>query len=573
MSTLNFSIRTALRSLLWGGLTSALLLGCNAPGSDSDSDGGGTGGGGTIEGCEADQTCQASAEQVRSTCEDSRSGPRLLRRLTRSETDASLRDIFPELNTAGWAGVKLSVDSGSKLGFSNDANLLVVGGSTAREWQKTAEEVADVMTEASVLGTFLPCASAADAACATEFVNKVGRRLFRRPLSADETKRYADFHASVAGRSDFTKGLKWTLSSMIQSPNAIYRREIGSDKDGKFELDQFELASEIAYMYSGSTPDEELLQAAESGALDGKEALRAQAERLLNNHPRRLVNLENFFVEWLNYRKVMGQSRVEDPDFAMVTSNALMDETRIFTDTIVFGDNGSIRSLLTADYTSINGVLSKHYGFGELAEGAEFTRVQRPAGQGVGLLAQGSLLASTSHQSETSPTLRGLLFYTRFLCNSRPKVPDVVPPISETAGDVTGKTTRQKFEEHHSSQGACAACHKPFEPFGYTLEQFDELGRYRADEDGLPLDTVAMVTLPSEEEVEVTSQESLAQLIDKTDDIENCISGLLTTYMFSGAGGQVCLAEPERKALAEETKGLRDFLLDLTQTPHFSSRF
>ncbi len=195
----------------------------------------------------------------------------------------------------------------------------------------------------------------------------------------------------------------------------------------------------------------------------------------------------------------------------------------------------------------------------------------RPPGRGLGLLAQGSLLATTSHQTETSPTLRGLLFTKSFLCVPPPPPPDVVPPLAQAPGIENAKTTREKYELHHGV-GGCANCHKNFDPYGFTFEQFDETGRYRADEAGQPIDTVSEVILPDESSKVFSDLDALARYVHESNDIQNCVSGLMAAYFLSGGGGANCLAEESRARLAAGEMSLRQYLISLAGAPHFSSR-
>lgn len=516
----------------------------------------------------------STPEAVRATCAVSNVGPRLLRRLSRGEVEATLVTTFPELLGAGWEGVRLSEDTTSPIGFTTDASVLVVSGPMARELLKTAEEVAATITSAAVLPTVLSCAADATPGCAAEFVNNYGVRLFRRPLTQEEVKRYTDYHASVAARSDFVMGLKWTLVALLESPHSIYRTELGEPTgDGSYGLTQYELASNLAYTYTGAPPDRTLLDKAAAGELSSPDALRAEANRLLDtgmSGGRGWNTTDAFFEDWIEYQRVRGQSRDDDPNFAVETTPLMIEETRRFLRQVVFGDGGNVTTLMNADFTAMNAALTEFYGFGSVTNG-DWDRVIRPAGQGVGILAQGSLMASTSHQAETSPTLRGLMIYERLLCNTKPKVPDIVPSIEATAPAEGTLTTRQRFEEHHS-QGTCGSCHKPFEPFGYVVESFDELGRYRSMDNGLPVNTATTVTLPDGAQVEITDLEALGALVNTTDHIENCVSGMMAAYLLSGAGGTNCLAEESRAALARGEISLRDYIVSLAAAPHFSTR-
>jgi len=72
-----------------------------------------------------------------------------------------------------------------------------------------------------------------------------------------------------------------------------------------------------------------------------------------------------------------------------------------------------------------------------------------------------------------------------FLCTTPPDPPKGVIttlPINDTM------TTRQKMEQHRASP-SCAACHALFDPLGFALEHFDSIGKYRATEGTLAIDS------------------------------------------------------------------------------------
>ena len=533
-------------------------------GGDGDGDGDSTGPVGD----------QLKLKDVRVTCDESNVGKPVLRRLTQSEAYATLIDAFG-LSEQEYPAVRLSPDPTSSLGFTNDAGVLVVGGNTAKELLKTAEDVADLVV--GKLSSALPCASAAaDRTCAEQYVKDYGRRLFRRTVTDDELARYADYHQSVATRADFATGIKWTTVALIQSPHAFYRSEIGEKHDEGRSLDNFEMASELSYMITGSAPDETLLTAAENGELTEPAARRTQAERLLSSHPDRLRGLTAFFAEWLRYRTVKGQSRVDAQDFAGKISEAMTQETESFINHVVFDTKGTIQDLLTANFSSHNATLSQFYGWGN-AGSDTFETVDRPSEYGRGILAQGSLLAGTSHQAASSPTLRGLMFTQHFLCMDRPPPPNVVPTIESTNVESPVNTTREKYEINHRADITCNSCHAKFEPFGYVFEAFDELGRKRemeqTDQGSFPINTVVDdAMLPDGSLKSLSSLDELATMVDSTDDIENCFSGLLAAYMFSGGGGAQCLAEDARAAVAAGTMSIYDYVLALVEAPHFERR-
>src|SRR6185369_16491749 len=54
-------------------------------------------------------------------------------------------------------------------------------------------------------------------------------------------------------------------------------------------------------------------------------------------------------------------------------------------------------------------------------------------------------------------------------------------------------TTRQRSASHISDP-SCATCHRDMDQLGFAFENFDAMGRYRTQENGLPIDATADVT-------------------------------------------------------------------------------
>ncbi|MCY1058075.1 DUF1592 domain-containing protein [Nannocystis sp. SCPEA4] len=498
-------------------------------------------------------------------CEESRIGPRVLRRLTQVELEHTLRDIFPEID-ATWSGVQLGIDPASKHGFTNDAATLLVGDQTAAEWLATAEDVGDAVTAPEVLPTILPCAAQSpDSACAAEFIDTYGQRLFRRPLTADERARYESHFAAIAAEVEFPIALKWTLVGLIQSPHAVYRSELGEAVDGGYALTPYEVATALAYTYGGSTPSPELLAKAEQGALATPEARLAEAGALLST-PRGKDVLHLFFRQWAKYPQVESKVKIDIAAFDDIRMR-MIDETRRFVDEVVFAQDGDVRALLTAPFTVLDATLSQFYGFGQVA--GDSAVVERPADWGVGLLAQGSVLAGQAHADSSSPTKRGLLVYDRLLCG-----PHIPPPMNIPAIDPPmpgAQTTRERYEVAHAGDPTCQSCHQYFDPIGFAFEHFDWAGRFRADENGLPIDATGQAL--SSDLSPLIAFDGLSDMSSKLAELPqttDCVSGLLATYAYGVE--ENCLAEEARTALQDGELGLREFYVELAASEHFVRR-
>jgi hypothetical protein len=505
-------------------------------------------------------------ELAKQRCATSNVGPPILRRLTQQEFQNTVADIFPQI-VGTWSGVKIGTDAVSSLGFSNDAATLVVGQQTAQEILSTAEDVATHVIDDSVLPSVLPCAaSAADATCAAQFISQYGARLFRRPLSADESKRYSDYFTSVSGASSFKLGIKWTLVALFQSANAVYRSEIGVANAGHYALTQNEIATELAYSFGGSTPSPDLLAKAAAGALATPNARLAEARNLLTTANGKEA-VRELFREWSGYALVKARTKTNTAFTGM--ADDMTSETQQFIDDVVFTHNGTLSDLLTAPYTFLDAKLATYYGYG--AQSAAFARADRPANWGIGLLAQGSLLAANAHADATSPTWRGLLVFQKMFCNTKPKPPASVPSIAAPSPGVT--TTRQRYETSHIANPTCSACHTKWDPIGFAFEHFDEVGRYRADEGGLAIDTTGYALDDTgKKTLTFNGATDLATQLASDPAVTDCVSGLMSEYVYAGGGGVGCLAETARTALAKGQFGLVEYLAQLSTEPQFSGR-
>lgn len=556
-------MKTSTISIL-GAMTVATALGlggCYAGGSDmvgANEDGGEAGDDGAVPPGE--------------DCAESKVGPPLLRRLTRTEFERTLRDIYPEA-TVDWDGVALGEDPIAESGFRNDAQALVVSQQTAEAVLETAEDLASRVSEASVLGQLLPCSQgAADAACAATYIETYGRRLFRRPLEVDEVEEYLELHATVSADADFGTGIHWVTVALIQSPRTLYRAEIGApaqdeDTGGGVALDQWELATALAYTFSGTTPTEALLDAADAGELADPEARVEWARELLQTPGGRTV-MRQFFRDWTRYGLVETTVKQNHGSFDAVAAS-MMGETETFFESMVYDRDANVADLLTTPTTYLDPILAEFYGYGAGADG--FVEATRPDPWGLGVLVQGALLAGNAQTDGSSPTRRGLLVFHQFLCQHVEIPPANIPPV--TPPEPGAKTTRERYEDAHSADPFCKSCHQHFDPIGFAFEHFDELGRYRETESGLEIDATGTMVLPVEKrEVSFDGAAELAIALAEAPEVTNCVSSLMSDYAYGGGGGQSCLAGDAQMGLRDGEYGLLEYMAQLAGQPHFAQR-
>jgi len=307
---------------------------------------------------------------------------------------------------------------------------------------------------------------------------------YRRPVAPGEVPRFLPVVAGVlkAGGA-FADAMITGYTAVLCSPEFVCLEE----KPGK--LDDYAVASRLAFFLTNSAPDAELRSLAAQGKLRQPAVLRAQTERLLTG-PKSPQFVNAFLDYWLDLRKTMGTA----PDSALyddyylddlLTESALA-ETQSFFAELVRTDLPA-RNIVASDFVMVNGRLAQHYGLPPV-EGVALRRVTIPVDSPRGgLMTQASVLKVTANGTTTSPVIRGAWVLERIFGQPPAPPPPSVPAVEP---DIRGTTTiRQQLEKHRDVE-SCAVCHDKIDPPGFALESFDVMGgwrdRYRATGDGAP---------------------------------------------------------------------------------------
>ena len=319
--------------------------------------------------------------------------------------------------------------------------------------------------------------------CAREILATLAHRAYRG------TARDADVVTLMAayktGRSegDFETGIQWALEALLVQPKFLFRvvRDPEDVQPGvPYRLSDLELASRLSFFLWSSIPDDELLAVAKRGTLSNPVVLEQQVRRMLADS-RSAVLAKDFAGQWLWLRKLRHLQPNPDlfPYFEENLRQALRQETELFIESQVREDR-SISELLTADYTFVNERLAQHYRIPHVY-GDHFRRITAPDERRLGLLGHGSILAVTSYANRTSPVIRGKWLLENFLGTPPPPPPPNVEGLKENREGEPPTTVRERLEAHRRNP-ACATCHKLMDPLGFALENFDALGRWRAED-------------------------------------------------------------------------------------------
>ena len=335
-----------------------------------------------------------------------------------------------------------------------------------------------------------PARPADEPAAARTIVISLVRRAYRKPASATDVKEALAFYLKTrAEGKSFDEGIRASLEAILANPQFIFRFEHAPTKaqaTQNYAVNDLELASRLAFFLWSAPPDDELLRVASSGTLHRRAVLERQVRRLLAD--KRSESLAtNFVVQWLSLKNLdeVLPDPYQFPNFDKNLAQSMRRETELLFNDVACNDR-SVLTLLTADYTFVDGPLAKHYGIPNVL-GNRFRRVVLTDENRRGLLGQASILTLTSTANRTAPVTRGKWVMQVLLGTPPPPPPPNIPILAEAAELTTPQSVRQRMEEHRKNP-SCASCHRVIDPIGFSLENFDPTGAWRSADDGIKID-------------------------------------------------------------------------------------
>jgi hypothetical protein len=431
-----------------------------------------------------------------------------------------------------------------------------------------------------------PAGREAQAVYMREIVESFGLRAFRRPLR----KRMGDQLTALAlakSREEgakFADGVRLAVTATLTSPSFLFRSEVQAEPDnpGKVvPIDEYALASRLSYFLWSSAPDKGLLDLAAKGTL--RENLRSQVDRMLGDEKAdRMV--ENFVGQWLQARDLSGLSidvrrilRERDRGkaqrvFNLGTRRDMKIETEEFFQHVLL-KNRPILELLNANYSFLNESLAKFYGVSGV-RGSEFRKVEfdeSARGRG-GLLGQGTFLIITSQSTRTSPVKRGLFVLDNILGTPAPPAPPNVPELEETEEKLKKGATMRELMEVHRKKALCASCHERMDPIGLALENFNALGQWRDEEEGVVIDSAGKL-VTGEKFTNVMELKTILATSRKQD-FYRCLTEKMLTYAI-GRGVEYYDAPTVDAIMAQLVKeggGMKDLIYAITGSVPFQKR-
>jgi hypothetical protein len=320
----------------------------------------------------------------------------------------------------------------------------------------------------------------------------------------------------------------------------------------------------VAFLFWDTTPEQEFLEAARSGAIHTEEGLKQQLVRL-STSPRFQQGAQAFLVDMLQLDGF--ENLIKDPTaypkFNQSVADAAKEQTRRTAVDLLVVKNRDYRDLFTSNETFINRYLAAVYQV-PFTSPEEWAPYRFPdSSERAGILTQVSFLSLFAHPGGSSPTRRGIKVHEIFMCE-----PTADPPANvdfSKVRDSTKGTVRGRLLDHMDNDG-CTSCHRRSDPPGLALEHFDGLGQLRTQENGAPIDVSADL-----DGVKLEGARGLANYLHDSPEVPACLVKNVFAY---GIGRKPTYRDAsyitERtKAFADSGYRVPDLMVQIAATPEF----
>lgn len=518
--------------------------------------GAGTGGGGS--GGAPPLACQAEA------------GPRApLALLTRREYDNTIGDLLGDSSRPSSSfPPENQVQGFHNFSAAHQASPLLV-----EKYLEAAEGLA-ARAVSNKLAELAPCPAGTDPlACGRTFVRDFGLRAFRRPLEATEAMLFDDLFGHTHARAGYPAAVEVAISAFLQSPQLLYRVDTlraPSPETGALPLPPYELASKLSYFLAGSMPDATLFAAAETNRLQTDEQIASEARRLLQT-PRARETVRTFHRQWLGLDQLPTLSR-EVPELGVGAQELGGDWLASFDRFIdhVYWEVGNAAALFDSKRVYLTPKLAALYG---IASNAAEPLTPAELADRSGLLTQPALLAMLAHSDQSAPVLRGVFVRERLMCLPVPPPPptvNVVPPDPDP-----NATTRERFRVH-TEKAECSGCHVLIDGIGFGFEAYDQHGRFRSTENGLPVDVSGEVLGTADPELEGVFQgtAALSARLAGSRRVRDCIATNWYRYAFGRmeTPQDTCSLDDVKARFDRSGGNLEELMVAITQSVAFRFR-
>jgi hypothetical protein len=399
--------------------------------------------------------------------------PATVRRLTKLQLTNTVQAVFG-VSSASLG--RLSADVRGSHGYENSVQGTSFSFDDAKAYFAFVEEMAfERLVPATVAGCALT--TAAGEQCTRSYLEGRATKLMRRPLTAPEVTAALQVYTTVLRASGSPEqAFRTVISHLLLSPHFQYRTEIGglgATGTAPVSLTPYEMASGLSYLLWNSCPDDQLLAAAQSGALVTPSHVAGQVSRMLRD-----PQAQRFADTFSNGYLVLIEAPKDAtafPTYNATIGKALIDQTNQWMRQFILSPTGTFGEMLTNNQVMATAATARWYGVGTTGLTDVPRLVPADIQTRAGFLTQPAFIASRTHSARTSPVHTGEFIANNLLC-----IHLGAPPLNAAAVDAAlpANATQRQRSAARIANPNCTGCHSIMDPLGLPFEAYDPTGAH-----------------------------------------------------------------------------------------------
>lgn len=326
--------------------------------------------------------------------------------------------------------------------------------------------------------------------------------------------------------------IKYAVLLTIKSPRFLYPA-IDSDRNQSWRA-----STRLSMTLHDATPgDDWLIRQCVENQLNAPEAVRRAATRMVDD-ARTRAKWRDMLYHWLDVsteddlRK--DESKFAGFDAAMISD--LRQSLDAFIDEVVWSDASDFRQLVGADWALTTPRLTDFYGDGWKPSdepgsvsslNPNLTRTVRDGIVHQGVITHPLVMARLAHHQETSPIHRGVFLIRHVMGRTLRPPNEAFAPLSP---DLHPDLTNRERVALQTSPDSCQICHSKINPLGFTMEEFDAVGRYRQQEGVNTIDASGHYVTRDDERIDFQTVRDLADYVAGSSDAQTAFVSRVFQY-------------------------------------------
>jgi hypothetical protein len=440
-------------------------------------------------------------------------------RLTRTQLDITTKTLLPQHVTTTAAAtlprdpLQTNYEYADNLGY-NPANFT--------PYTNWVTQIANSVKAAPA--SVIDCAPAGNSpACLADQAKKFVSKAFRGAATDATLTRYADFFSASVATFGAPTAIGELVDLTLTSPSYVFRDEVLTDT-AQLLLPAQQL-QHVTYTLTDAPPETVGLSSATPNSyLQTPAQLEKTIDQVLASREAR-AKLLRFFVAWLEVKEPDEFTIAPSvfPEFTPEVAAAVVNETKTFLERQLSTLAPKMKDVTESTEAFVSSAGAFIYGKAAPPPG---TFMGLDPTQRIGIFTQPAVLASHSGPTTSRLVKRGVFFTRKVMCLPLGAPP---PDIDTTVPPTAGTTERQRIETV-TAQAKCAGCHGYINPFGFALENFDAIGRWRTMDEGKPIDPSIAVGFFDEGKLTVSSPVEALKAFTRSLRFQQCFARQLFRF-------------------------------------------